>query len=647
MNAKEQEKLALIEQRINSREIINQKSWKFIKELNSYSEESLNRVALINGKRKFTYRQLFRQWDRYAEVFFAMKITQKQNSRVAMIPNVSAECISVFYALNMNGVSVSMLPVEETHNGKQFLDTLRNEEITDVIIAESCAWPGLLRTLYFHRRDLELGHIIILPSYVDGPYAMPLERLQARTYEKILKLFPDFERMDDLIKKYEATPLTLGTIESDAAAVITHTSGTTKGIHKPIPLSDRGLNAAAVNIIEYEPFKKFINTGVTAVTKEMTAAYGMVDMVHVPLALGCTNVIVPMGAFNPLFYKAIAEHKVNLLLTGADQFKDWMDRRACRKYDFSSLEFVALGGYYLSPDIIGKINAFIADHGGTVKAVSGYGLSEAGGACILPDPDLAQDDVIGRPLPGVDIRIYDEKDHKYYGLEDGPRTGGLYISSDVISLGQIGDRVFFEPVEIDGKPFISTCDLVKLREDKNLSYAGRTNRFFANNEGVRFNAGIIETALSGQPGIEGCAVVPKYRKDIYDTIPVLYVQTCGLGCNAMESVKSGLLEIFNGEDNFDLAQLPVSLVLTDRIPRNDTGKVDLHRITRGLCKGAPYKIKGICKDGKLVDVRFLPEEEKPESPMQAFGLGCDQEEDEEETAGMGCDQEMAGMGCDQ
>ena len=36
------------------------------------------------------------------------------------------------------------------------------------------------------------------------------------------------------------------------------------------------------------------------------------------------------------------------------------------------------------------------------------------------------------------------------------------------------------------------------------------NKYFVNNEGVKFDAGLVETALSESPGIKKCALAPVY-----------------------------------------------------------------------------------------------------------------------------------------
>ena len=619
MTKKESDKYGMIQRRTESGAIADQKAWKFVRELNSFSEERLGAPALIDGRRKYSYRQLFRCWDRYAEVFAALGISEKNGSRVGMTGNISAECIIAFYALNMLGVSVSMIPIEDTYDEECWRDAMKKEGITDILMADACAWPGLLRKLSKYRDELGIRNAVSLPTYVDGPYAAPPERLQARLYERVLDVCPDVMSMDKLLDRYETTPFTVCPKRNDEAAVITHTSGTTKGIHKPIPLSDLAMNSAALSLMKHELFRQIADGGVTAMTKEMTAAYGMIDMVHVPLALGITNVIVPMGAYNTGFYRAVKDHRVSILLTSANQFEAWME---CTpgELDFSSLRFVTLGGAYVSPDTLNRINSFIKKHGGNVKAVSGYGLSEAGGACIIPEPGSDAADTIGKPLPGVEIRIYDECDGKFYTLGDGPRTGGLYISSDSISSGRIGDNVFFEREMISGRPYICTYDLVSTPGDGSITYVGRMNRFFVNNEGVEFSAGIIETAVSKQDGIEACAVVPAYDKKTYDTIPVLYIQTNGTGGKAKRTVRNALLQTFCDQESFDPGQLPKECVITDNIPYNATGKVDVNLITKGFVRGKTYTVESVCRDGKLTGIEFRAKQEETEYS----GLGCDQ-----------------------
>ena len=51
---------------------IKQKSWKYIYDANSNSEDELNAIALIDLNKKYTYREMFNEWEKYASVFSAL-----------------------------------------------------------------------------------------------------------------------------------------------------------------------------------------------------------------------------------------------------------------------------------------------------------------------------------------------------------------------------------------------------------------------------------------------------------------------------------------------------------------------------------------------------------------------------------------------
>ncbi|MBR3166026.1 MAG: AMP-binding protein, partial [Lachnospiraceae bacterium] len=121
---------------MENREIIRQKCWKFIREMNSFSEERLDSTALRNGKREYTYRQMFRRIDRYAEVFSALGITGKNRARAALVSMACVEPIIAFFALNMTGTSVSMLPELDYFDPDSLKRIVEEEGITDLVVPD-------------------------------------------------------------------------------------------------------------------------------------------------------------------------------------------------------------------------------------------------------------------------------------------------------------------------------------------------------------------------------------------------------------------------------------------------------------------------------------------------------------------------------
>ena len=92
------------------------------------------------------------------------------------------------------------------------------------------------------------------------------------------------------------------------------------------------------------------------------------------------------------------------------------------------------------------------------------------------------------------------------------------------------------------------------------------------------------------------------------------------GSAARRTVRNALLQAFEDNGSFDPDQLPKECVITDRIPYNATGKVDVNLITKGYVEGKTYTVESVCRDGKLINVIFDQKQEE----TGYSGMGCDQ-----------------------
>ncbi|MBR2255411.1 MAG: AMP-binding protein, partial [Candidatus Methanomethylophilaceae archaeon] len=143
-------------------ELVNQPCWAFIKELNSVSEERLDNVAITDGYRQYTYRQMFRAWDRYAEAFSGVGLTAENHSRVGLIVTPLPESMFAFYGLNMTGASISLIYHLDLYNENQIYSMIEREAITDLVISELFAFPKLMRRLLRDRELLGIRNIVLL-----------------------------------------------------------------------------------------------------------------------------------------------------------------------------------------------------------------------------------------------------------------------------------------------------------------------------------------------------------------------------------------------------------------------------------------------------------------------------------------------------
>ena len=174
MKTSEKAQMKKVKEHLESGELADQPCWSFIRELNSCSEERLDSIAIQDGFRQYTYRQMFRYWERYAEAFSGAGISGKNHSRVALIGTPLTETVFAFYGLNMTGASVSLIYHFDLYDDKQIQAMIEREGITDLLISELYAFPRLMKNLLRDRELLGLRSIIVLESPMGGEYGIPV-----------------------------------------------------------------------------------------------------------------------------------------------------------------------------------------------------------------------------------------------------------------------------------------------------------------------------------------------------------------------------------------------------------------------------------------------------------------------------------------
>ena len=585
----------------NKKKAVDQKAWSFIKELNSSSPD---KIAVIDGAAKYTYGEMFGQWERYAAVFSVLRMTAGNKARVGLLGSTSAESVFAFYGLNMVGAEVSLLPTSATFAHKRILSTIKSEKLTDIILTDDFAQPALIWKLLAKQSELGLKHILLLHIPIAGSTVNGIVTYgQEYKYQYMKQWFAPI-CMDSLLAMYSGAPIDFAENVSTETAVIIHTSGTTSGMGKPVPLSDRALNHMGVCYDTMESFSYLKNDLVSAITIDFSNAYGIVNQAHAPFAVGGTVAAVPAGTFNPLFYRAVPEFGVTLLFCTAAILEMWSKHEE-PTMDFSSLRCVVIGGASVSAKDKRRYHDFLCRHGGKdIMFINGYGLSELGGACILSTPDI-DDESIGYTMPGVELCLYDEDEDKYYTADDKPCRGVMYLRSDSMSCGTLDGETIVKIEEIDGKRFICSNDCVCFDESGKISFLGRANRYFINNDGIKYDSGRVEEEVSKQNGIEGCAVVPVYVKVMHDNVPMLCAKTTNEHI-AAETVRLALVKVFATDKTLAPDQMPSRVMTLSELPRNPNGKVDIFRISSGEVTGKQFKVEAVKLHGAVKDVVLIP-----------------------------------------
>ncbi len=556
---------------------------------------------------------MYDMWESYARVFSALCITGKNHSRAGMTGMPSAETSFAFFGLNMTGASVSMLMLSDEDRFKKLREVVRKEHITDLILTDYEADPHLLRQILRAKKGMGIRNVIVLHVPVGGDFAFAWEVLFHRINYRRMRGVPGAVFMGDLLDRYWNHEITNSDNAVDDAAVIVHTSGTTEGVPKPVPFTDSTVNEALRRIVmsgwtRTEGIRKR-----SVLSDDMYRGISFFAMMT-PLASGGTTITLPTVRPWLNMFVAAEQYKVTSMLFFPGLI-DVLDLYIM-KPDVSSLRTVLLVGAYSSPESLKKFRDFFRACGSEADIMIGYGMTETGCGITKTGPDAIGDSV-GYLLPGMKAKFWNEDDKCFYEADSKEHTGVLYISTPSLSSGCLDGEVLFELDEIDGEKYLNTNDLFTIRKDGEMCYIGRANRFFINEEGVKFDTGIIERALMSQKGMNGCAFVPEYNKMTHDNAPVLYVETSRGGLGGYRLIKDALEQVYTRDGLVARSALPVRCVLTDAIPRNASGKVDIHQMTKGEVHGLSYRIEGVYESEELKGIELIP------GGAGSTYLGCD------------------------
>jgi acyl-coenzyme A synthetase/AMP-(fatty) acid ligase len=595
-----------VEERIKDGSITNQKVWRNLKERIEADPETLKKTAIIDCTREYTYEQMLDAWESYARAFTGIGIGYQNSSRVALCGTITAEPIFAMYGLNMTGAEVSLFSYPDFLPHGMWRDMIEKEKITDLVISDIMVTPEVWKEILEVKEKCGLRNVILMHSLMGGPAVGPAELVFNEANYHLLKCKPGAVFMDDLVEKYRGTEVCYDESGGERIAFITHSSGTTKGTRKLLPYTDKAFNAC-LDVVPggLRSFVRGADDGKQLRIIQLfdfSSIMAMASQLNGAFIQGEIIVLTFFGFMHPKFIRAIDYYNVSFLLITGFMVDKWLERTDIDDVDFSSLKVAGLVGGYTSPEKLEKFKAFFKAHGFKHKLVSGYGMSEAGGRPLVVEAD-SKKDIIGKFDNPDEIRIKDENDGLFYRPDEGKRTGLLYRISDARCDNKLDGEILFEYTTIEGRDFVCTNDLVRVNEDGSLSFAGRADKYFVNNEGLKFDSGIVDNEMSAHRAIDRCAVVPVMEKRIHDTVPVLYVIPAEKGNGAAERIRQAFVDVYVKERKIGADNLPTQFMIVDDIPLNANGKLDIYRITRERLKGDAYNIIPVMNEGTMTDIK--------------------------------------------
>src|SRR5882724_72727 len=157
------------------------------------------------------------------------------------------------------------------------------------------------------------------------------------------------------------------------------------------------------------------------------------------------------------------------------------------------LRAIIVGGAFTEPQTL----QFFYDLG--IPVANGYGLTEAGTAITVNDLKPFRADTVGKPLPGMEVKIVDPS-------EDG--VGEVYVRSKTVMAGYLNEPELTAETIVDG--WLLTGDLGRFDETGHLQLTGRKKNMIVTEEGKNIYPEDVETVFESLAVKEFCVFAANY-----------------------------------------------------------------------------------------------------------------------------------------
>ena len=157
------------------------------------------------------------------------------------------------------------------------------------------------------------------------------------------------------------------------------------------------------------------------------------------------------------------------------------------------LRAIIVGGAFSEPQTL----QFFYDLG--IPVANGYGLTEAGTAITVNDLRPFRADTVGKPLPGMEVRIVNP-------AADG--VGEVAVRSKTVMAGYLNEPELTAEAIVDG--WLMTGDLGRFDDAGHLQLAGRKKNMIVTEEGKNIYPEDVETVFESLPVKEFCVLAANY-----------------------------------------------------------------------------------------------------------------------------------------
>jgi len=497
---------------------------KLIDLLKNSAQNEPQTTAVKSEETNLTYRQLLTYVNRTAE--HLKSIVARKGANIAIILGNCPEFFIAFFAVS--AADATVLPLSPAMTTYESLFFLKRADVSIVLTNEK--YSRLL--LNDKNRQKTKNLTIINIKYFRN---------------SILKIRTEAKAQCPINK------------QTENVALMVHTSGTT-GKPKLVMLTDSQLIS---NMFLYSSLMNFKQKNIVYCSLLLHHIYCICAQLLTHIYRTDTFILRNKPFFIKEFINQV--HDNNVTITAFVPYMAILLAEVKnQKKKLQSLKYVTLSGAK-TPKATYETLTKKFPH---INFINTYGMSEAGSriAIAAPFPKNFPVESVGKPMPGVDVRIVDDN----HNLLPPNTTGQIQVRSSGVAKGYYKQPKLTEKTIKNN--WLNTGDIGKLDKKQNLFIIGRKKDIIISGANNLYPSE-IEQILIEHPAVSQAVVVPKKDQRLQE-IPVAFIVT-----KSHKNIETHELIAFCRK-KLSTFKIPRLIKTIRKIPKLDTSKINRKKLKK-------------------------------------------------------------------
>ena len=512
--------------------------------LEAMAQRTPSAVALEYLGSRITYRELHQAVDRCAGALAA--VGARADDRILIALPTCPQGVIAFYAANRLAAVPAL--IHPASVAAEVAHYLRASGARVAVTLDTCR-----ETLQTAREGTRLEQILL--TRIDDTLPSVQAALPAPE--------PSVRWWRDLMAR--ASPAPAAHLDPDGLAAILFSGGTT-GPPKGIMLSSRNLIAEAMGAAAWVGMRP---DDVMLAALPIFHGIGLGLCILSVLLTGARAVLVPR--FIPAVVAGEIRARRPTLMVGVPTLYEALTREPSLAHgDLSCLRAAFSGADVLPQSVKERFEQMVASHGGRVRLLEGYGLTEAVSGIMAMPLAEAREGSVGLPLPDTLVVICRPGTPEELGPEE---EGEICVSGPAVMLGYLDNPADTADVlrrHADGRIWLHTGDLGRRDAEGFFYFTGRLKRMIKTS-GFTVNPVQVEAVLLSHPAVaEACVIGVPDRSQIERVKAFVVLRDPNAGGAALEKEL-----IAHCRSQLIKWSCPRELEYRSELPKTRLGKVNL------------------------------------------------------------------------